>query len=109
MADVLFQNLSTVQSNEQPTPPTVASAATLSLVNLLTFVSGTVALSTINPPVTGAHILILVFTNVSPGVIPAGTGVGQFKTSITPTQNIPVVCIFDPTTQLYWAGVLKTS
>ncbi|MBI3334385.1 hypothetical protein HYZ97_02775 [Candidatus Pacearchaeota archaeon] len=109
MSDLLHQQLSTVQSNLQPNPPTIAAAATISPTTLVTFITGTIAVNTLNPPVTGAHILILIFTNTAPGVIPVGTGVGQFKASVTPTQNIPVVCIFDPITQLYWAGVLKAS
>ena len=109
MSDLLMQQLSTIQDITQPTPPTIVAAATLSPSNFLTFVSGTVQVTTLNPFTTGAHMVVLVFTAAVPTVIPAGTGVGQFKAAITPTQNVPVICIYDPISSLWWAGVLKTS
>jgi hypothetical protein len=109
MADLLFQQMSSVQSSLQPAPPTIPSANTISPTTFLTFLTGTIGVVTINPPVTGAHMLVLVFTNIAPGALPAGTSPGSLKAAVTPTQNVPVVCIYDPVTQLYWAGVLKTS
>lgn len=109
MSDNLFQNLSTVQSNEQPTPPTIASAAAISPVNFVTFLTGTVQVTSIVPPATGMHMLVLIFTNGSPGGLGAGTGVNNIKAAITIAQNVPVLCIFDPVTSLWWCGVLKTS
>lgn len=106
MSDLLFQQLSTVQSNLQPNPPTIPSAATISPKTLVTFLTGTVAVATINPPVTGAHMLVLVFTNPAPAVMPT---TGNIKAAVTPTPNIPVICIYDPITALYWCGTLKAS
>lgn len=102
MPDLLFQNFSTVQSNQQPNPVTVASAATVAPVGLVTFLSGTVSVATITPPVTGAHVLVFVFTNASPAAFTAGTLPGQPKNALAPAQNIPVLAVFDPVTQLYW-------
>ena len=99
MSDLLFQNLSTVQSNEQPTPPTIASAVTITPTTLITFLTGTAQTTTINPPVTGSHVLILIFTNGSPG---AFLTTGNIKAAITPSQNVPVLCVYDPVTALYW-------
>lgn len=99
MSDPLFQNLSTVQSNKQPTPPTIASAATIAPQTLMTFLTGTVQLATIVPPVTGCHMLVLVFTNGSPG---AFVTTGNIKAAYQPIQNLPVVLFYDPTTALYW-------
>jgi hypothetical protein len=109
MSDLLFQQLSTVQDIGQPVPQTIASAATISPSTFLSFITGTVQLQTMNPFTTGAHMVALVFTAAIPTVIPAGTGAGNFKAAITPTQNVPVLCIWDPITQLWWAGVLKPS
>jgi hypothetical protein len=106
MTDLLFQQLSTVQSNLQPNPPTIASAVTISPQTLVTFLTGTAQTTTINPPVSGSHMLILVFTNASPG---AFLTTGNIKGAVTPAQNVPVLCIYDPVTALYWCGILKAS
>lgn len=106
MSDLLFQQLSTVQSNVQPNPPTVASAVTVSPQTFLTFFTGTAQLTTINPPVSGAHVLCFIFTNGSPG---AFLTTGNIKAAVTPVQNVPVFAVFDPVTSLYWCGVMKSS
>lgn len=100
MADNVFQNFSTVQSSLQPAPVTIASAATIAPISFLTFLTGTVQLVTITPPVTGAHMLCLIFTNGSPG---AFLTTGNIKSAITPAQNVPVFVVFDPVTNLYWS------
>lgn len=102
MSDLLFQQLSTVQDNTQPVPPTIASAATISPQTFLTFLTGTVQLATINPPVTGAHMLVLIFTNASPGAM---VTTGNIKAAYQPIQNLPVFLIYDPVTALYWGAV----
>ena len=102
MSDLLFQQLSTVQDNTQPVPQTVASTTTLSPTGFLTFVTGTVQITTMNPFTTGVHMVVLIFTAAVPVAIPAGTGAGNFKVAITPAQNVPVICIWDPVTQLWW-------
>ena len=99
MSDLLFQNFSTVQSNEQPAPVTIASAATITPITLITFLTGTTQVVTINPPVTGQHMLVLIFTNASPG---AFTTAGNIKAAYQPIQNLPVVLFYDPVTALYW-------
>ncbi len=106
MSDLLHEQLSTVQSNQQPTPPTIASAAIISPQTLITFLTGTVQLTTINPPVTGSHVLILIFTDGAPG---AFLTTGNIKAAITVAQNVPVVCIWDPVSAKYWCGLLKAS
>ena len=106
MNDLQFQNLSTVQSNEQPNPPTIASAATVSPNTFLTFLTGTAQVATINPPVTGCHMLIFIFTNGSPG---ATVTSGNIKNAVTPIQNLPLILIYDPVTALYWASTAVLS
>ena len=100
MSDLLFQNLSTVQDNLQAPPLTIASAATISPIGFLTFLTGTVQLATINPPVTGAHMLCLIFTNGSPG---AFVTTGNINAAITPAQNVPVFVVYDPISNKYWS------
>jgi hypothetical protein len=100
MSDLLFQQFSTVQNNLQPAPITIASAATISPNSFVTFLTGTVQLATINPPVTGAHMLCLIFTNGSPG---AFVTTGNINAAITPAQNVPVFVVYDPVSNKYWS------
>jgi len=99
MSDLLLQNFSTVQSNLQPAPVTIASAATITPNSLITFLTGTTQVATINAPVTGQHMLVLIFTNGSPGAM---LTTGNIKAAYQPIQNIPVVLFYDPVTALYW-------
>lgn len=99
MSDLLFQQLSTVQSDKQPTPPTIASAATIAPQTKATFLTGTVQLATITPPVSGYHELTLIFTDANPG---AFVTTGNIKTAYTPITNRPIDMCFDPSTGKYW-------
>lgn len=100
MADLNFQNFSTVQSNQQPMPTTIASAATIAPTGFLTILSGTTQLETITPPVSGVHLLAFVFTNAAPGVFLTS---GNILTAVTPTQNVPTFLLYDPLQQAYYA------
>jgi len=99
MSDLLFEQLSTVQSSLQPSPPTIASAATISPNTLITFLTGTTQVATINPPVTGVHMLVLIFTNASPG---AFVTTGNLQAALQPIQNLPVVLFYDTVSGKYW-------
>lgn len=103
MSDLLFQQLSSVNNGLQPVPPTIASAATISPQTFITFVTGTVQVATITPFVSGAHLLVLVFTDASPGAL---VTTGNIKRAITPVQNIPALFFYDPVTALYWPAKL---
>lgn len=85
--DALFQNMSTVQSNQQPSAPTLASAATIAPVTMNTIITGTAQVATITPPVTGDHLLFLTFTNASPG---AFLTTGNIQVAYTPVVNRPI-------------------
>lgn len=99
--DLLFQQLSTVQSDQQPVPNTVASAATLAPTTFLTFVTGTVAVATITPPVTGTHLLLLIYTDATPTAM---TTSGNILNLCVPTQNQPTLCVYDPVQRKYYAA-----
>ena len=100
MADDLnHQQLSTVQSKQQPSPPTIASAATIVPTTKLTFVTGTVQVATITPPVTGYHELTFIFTDGSPGALLTN---GNIHTAYTPIQNQAFNLYYDPSTAKYW-------
>ena len=93
-----FQDLSTVHSEVQPKPATIASAATIAPTTFLTKVSGTVAIATVTPPILASHMLALVFTTTTPV---AFTTTGNITTVATPTLNVPVLLIYDPLTAKY--------
>lgn len=103
MSDLDFQQLSTVQSKVQQKPNTYASAATIDPIHFLTFITGTVQLENITPPVTGAHLLVLVFTDASPG---AFLTTGNIVTAIQPIQNEPVFLVWDPNSGNYYGGAV---
>ncbi len=95
----LWQDLSTVQGKQNSSPKTVASAATVAPTTQLTFVTGTTAIATVTPPVEGTHVLTFIFTTTTPT---AFTTTGNMKAVSTPTQNIPVLLIYDPIAGKYY-------
>jgi hypothetical protein len=99
MPDLNFQNFSTVQNALMQKPVTLASATVIAPQTFLTFLSGTTAIATITPPVTGCHMLAISFTAGSPPAV--GTG-GNILTAIaTPTQNQIYFFIYDPVSGKY--------
>ena len=100
MSDLNFQDLSTVQSNLQPAPKTIASTTTIAPSTFLTLVSGTVDIATITPPVTGSHMLALAFTHTTPGDILTTGNVLIGTTTIT--TNVPVLVVYDPQQAKYY-------
>lgn len=111
MADDLnHQQLSTVQSDKQPTPVTIASAATVAPTTFLSFITGTTQITKITPPATGCHMLVFIFTNANPGGVgTGGSGAGALNNTLDPAQNVPMLLIYDPIAQKYWAGDLAIS
>ena len=102
MTDILnWQDFSTVQSQNQPKTATLASAATIAPVGLMTFITGTVAVVTITPPMTGAHMLCLIWTDASPTAVTAAGNINQI---VTPVQNEPVIAWYDPASAKYYLG-----
>lgn len=97
--DLLFEALSTVQSDKTLYPPTIAAATTIAPTTRLTFLTGTTQVATITPPATGYHEIVLCFTDGSPGALLTS---GNIKTAYTPIQNRPFSLFFDPITALYW-------
>jgi len=103
--DLDFQNLSTVQDNQQPMPPTIAAAATIAPTTFLTFITGTTQIANITPPVSGVHMLAFIFTNGAPGTFLTS---GNILTAVVQTQNIPTFVLYDPIQRKYygWANNL---
>lgn len=99
MSDLLSQQLSTVQTDKQPFPPTIASAATIAPTTRLTFVTGTVQVATITPFVSGYHELTFIFTNAAPGALLTS---GNIHSAYTPIQNQAFTLYYDPSTAKWW-------
>lgn len=97
--DLVTQNFSTIQTNQQVFAPTIASAATISPTTKLTFLTGTVALVTITPPSSGYSEVTLCFTNASPGAFSTS---GNIKTAYTPIQNRPIDLCYDNSSAKWW-------
>lgn len=104
--DSLWQNFATVQNKLQPMPVTIASAADLgeSVQTFISFITGTTAIDTIDPPVSGAHMLVLIFTNANPGGVTTG---GNIAVATDPAQNAPVLLFYDPISATYYSGKLS--
>lgn len=99
MSDLLFQNLSTVQSNQQPTPVRMAAAATITPTTFLTFLSGTVQVATITPPTSGSCLIGLIFTDANPG---AFLDSGNIESTEDPDQNELVLLAYDPVSSMWY-------
>ena len=100
MFDLLFQNISTVQNANQPGPNTIASTTTIAPTTFMTLVSGTIDVATITPPVTGQHMLCLIFTNASPGDLLTTGNILVGTTTVT--QNVPVLLVYNPNSAKYY-------
>lgn len=105
MSDLLHQNINPTASDKSPLPRTIASAATIAPDTWLSKITGTTAIATITPPVTGWHTLCFLFTTTTPV---AFTTTGNVKYVATPTTNIPMLAIYEPTEGKYYLGELTT-
>lgn len=99
MPDLAFQDISTVANNIQPKPVTIASAATVAPSTFVSFISGTTAIATVTPPVTGAHMLCMIFTTTTPT---AFTTTGNLKIVATPTTSVPIFLVYNPLDSKYY-------
>src|SRR5258706_8329675 len=96
-------NFASVQSDKQPTPPTIASTTTIAPTTRLTFITGTVQIGTITPPAGGYHELVLCFTDAAPGTL---LTTGNIKTAYLPITNRPIPLHYDPSTAKYWVNAV---
>ena len=99
MSDLNFQQLSTVQNSSQPQPVTLDSAATIAPLTFVTFITGTVQIATITPPVTGAHLLITIHTDASPTDYLTN---GNILNAVDPAQNLMNFFVYDPIQAKYY-------
>lgn len=102
MSDLLHQNLDVAQSDKQPLPVTLASAATLTPTTRFSFVTDQVQLANIIPPTSGYCEVILCFTHAAPGAMLTNGATYPIKVAYTPIQNRPILMCYDPSTKYWW-------
>lgn len=103
MPDLNFQDFSSVQNSGQIGVRTIASAATVAPTTLVTIITGTTQLVTITPPVSGAHVLYLIFPDAM-GVFATS---GNIINAVDPGVNLPVTMVYNPYTGKYHAGPIS--
>lgn len=104
--DLVNANFNTHQSDLQPAPVTIAAATTIAPSTLITYVTGTTQIATITPPLSGQHLLFLVFTAATPGTT---LTTGNISAAVVPTQNVPTAFLYDPTTKKYMGWMNEIS
>ena len=100
MSDLLHQNFSTVQSQQQPNPVTMAAATTIAPTTFITFLTGTTSVATITPPVTGQHMLCLISTDT--GTTNATVTTGNIALASTFVTKKALYMAYDPATAKYY-------
>lgn len=83
-------------------PQTVASAASITILTSVAFVSGTVQVATIVPPTLAPHLLVLIFTDDAPGET---LTTGNIAVAVTPVKNSALVLSYEPRTGKYYPMV----
>lgn len=102
MPDLDFQQFSTVQSLLQPKPVTMAAALAITPTTFLTIVTGTTAIATITPPVSGSHMLAIVATATNfSGFTTAGNIAVASLTNSTVWDNKLSLFVWNPLTNKY--------
>lgn len=99
MSDLLAQNFSTYQTDKQPLPVTLASAATITPTTKFTFVTGTAQLANITPPTSGYCEITLCFITTSPGLFLTS---GNIQIAYQPIINRPIDLCYDPISAKWW-------
>lgn len=101
--DLLNQSFSTVQTQAQPLPVTLASAATITPTTKLTFVTGTTQVANIVPPNPAAYCEVtLCFVTSSPGAFLTNGTAYPIEVAYQPIINRPIDLCWDPSSKLWW-------
>lgn len=102
MSDALYQNLTVAQSDKQPAPNTIASAAVISPTHKFTRITGTTSITNITPPTTGYCELTLVFSSAYATALNTGGGVNGIAVAYTSVVDRPIDVCYDPRTALWY-------
>ena len=103
MSDLNAQQLSSVQSNLSPAPVTLTAAATIAPSTYLTYISGTTALATITPFVSGQHSIVIVAKTTNwAGCLTTGNIAFASITNGTTWANKANLFVYDPAAAKYY-------
>lgn len=97
MSDLNFQLFSTVQPAEGMVPKTMASANVIAPSGFLTILTGNIVVKTITPPLTGVHMLAIVFAGVA-GV----DNTGNVNTTKASVAGEAMLLIYDTVSAKYY-------
>lgn len=104
MPDLQFQDISTVHSSLQQKPLTIASAALIAPQTFITFVSGAAAIVNITPPVSGAHMLVLIPAAAATWTTTAAGNIDKALAAVV--AGVPVLAFWNPLANKYTVGKL---
>lgn len=93
---LLFQNFSTVQSEQQPAPRVLASANVIAPSGFLTVLTGNVVVKTITPPMSWTHMISIQFAGTA-GV----DATGNVLTAKASVVGEAMLLIYNPNTKKY--------
>jgi hypothetical protein len=100
--EVNWQNINPTQSEQQPKPVSMASAATIVPSTFLTLLTGTTAVATISPPLRGQHMLAIVTVATNHGgFATTGNILAASVTNGTTWDNKMSLFVYNPATQKY--------
>jgi hypothetical protein len=116
---LLFQNFSTAQSEQQPQPNSIVTAAVIAPSTFMTTLVGTTAIATITPPLPNQHMLAIMPLTTNFGGFLGTTNSGAdgrniaraSLTNSTTWGTRPSLFFYDPRTELYYPmfGVSTTN
>lgn len=99
--DLDHQQLDVAHSPAMQKPVTMAATTTIAPTTRLTRITGATVITTITPPITSYHELVLVFGTGTANQL--GTG-GNIVTSVTTVTDRAVILHYDPRTGTYYAN-----
>lgn len=108
MVDLKHQDFGSPQSSLQPTPQTIASAATITPTGVLTLLTGTTNITIITPPVSGLCVLYFV-SDAASVFATGGTGDGDIDAQVTLEDNQLCIMVLNPITKTWTGGVLAAT
>lgn len=103
MADIDWQNFSTVQANPAQRAATIPAAATITPTGFVTHITGTTQLVTITAPTTGDCMICLVF----PDAMGAFATSGNIAVAADPGVNIPVFLVYSSKYGKWYPGAIS--
>lgn len=99
-----WQDLSTVQSEKQPTPVTITAAATIAPKTFVTILDGNTAVATITPPVKGSHMLCIIVDTTT-----GFTTGGNISGGTTTVAGCAYLFVYEPVAATYYLVRSTTS